>query len=82
MEEDIIVVDEEVDIRDIVDGIMRDEGNEKRKDLDEDREIEEINERDKRMVFIDIWIKGRRIEGMEMMEEIKKKNNELKVVMI
>ncbi len=82
MASDILVVDDEIDIRELVAGILEDEGHETRTAGDADSALEAINERRPRLVFLDIWLQGSRLDGLELLAEIKAQHPELPVVMI
>ncbi|AAN30035.1 hypothetical protein C064_01021 [Brucella suis 63/252] len=82
MAADILVVDDEVDIRDLVAGILSDEGHETRTAFDADSALAAINDRAPRLVFLDIWLQGSRLDGLALLDEIKKQHPELPVVMI
>lgn len=82
MASDILVVDDETDIRDLVAGILSDEGHETRTAFDSDSALAAINDRVPRLVFLDIWLQGSRLDGLALLDEIKKQHPELPVVMI
>lgn len=82
MASDILVVDDETDIRDLVAGILSDEGHETRTAFDSDSALAAINDRVPRLVFLDIWLQGSRLDGLALLDEIKKLHPELPVVMI
>ena len=82
MASDILVVDDEADIRDIVSGILSDEGHETRTAADSDTALQAINDRVPRLVFLDIWLQGSRLDGLALLDEIKSRHPELPVVMI
>lgn len=82
MASDILVVDDEVDIRDIVSGILSDEGHETRTAHDSDSALAAISDRVPRLVFLDVWMKGSRLDGLGLLDEVKSRHPELPVVMI
>ncbi len=82
MAADILVVDDETDIRELVAGILSDEGHETRTAFDADSALAAINDRVPRLVFLDIWLQGSRLDGLALLDEIKKQHPELPVVMI
>ncbi len=82
MAADILVVDDEADIRDIVSGILSDEGHETRTAHDSDSAIAAINDRLPRLVFLDIWMQGSKLDGLALLDEIKTRHPDLPVVMI
>lgn len=82
MAADILVVDDEADIRELVAGILSDEGHEARVAHDADSALAAIDDRVPRLVFLDIWMQGSRLDGLALLDEIKNRHPELPVVMI
>ncbi|ACM36524.1 MULTISPECIES: sigma-54-dependent transcriptional regulator [Rhizobium/Agrobacterium group] len=82
MASDILVVDDEEDIRDIVSGILSDEGHETRTAHDADSALAAISDRAPRLIFLDIWMHGSRLDGLALLDEIKARHPDLPVVMI
>ena len=79
---DILVVDDEADIRELVAGILEDEGHGTRTAGSSDEALAAINDRRPTMIFLDIWLQGSTLDGLELLDEIKKQHPELPVVMI
>jgi len=82
MASEILIVDDEADIRDLVAGILEDEGFVARTARDSDSALAEIANRRPHMVFLDIWLQGSKLDGLQLLEQIKKENADLPVVMI
>ncbi|MBE7185525.1 MAG: sigma-54-dependent Fis family transcriptional regulator [Methylobacterium mesophilicum] len=82
MASDILVVDDEADIRELVAGILSDEGHDTRTAHDSDTALQAIADRVPRLVFLDIWIQGSRLDGLELLDKIKAMHPNLPVVMI
>ncbi|SPL65285.1 nitrogen assimilation response regulator NtrX [Ochrobactrum soli] len=82
MAADILVVDDEADIRELVAGILSDEGHETRTAFDADSALAAIGDRVPRLVFLDIWLQGSRLDGLALLDEINKQHPDLPVVMI
>jgi two-component system, NtrC family, nitrogen regulation response regulator NtrX len=82
MASDILIIDDEEDIRDLVAGILADEGHETRTADGADSALAAITERVPRLVFLDIWLQGSRLDGLALLDEIKKLHPDLPVVMI
>jgi len=82
MASDILVVDDEADIREIVSGILDDEGHETRMAGDSDSALAAISDRVPRLIFLDIWLQGSRLDGLALLDEIKARYPDLPVVMI
>ncbi len=82
MAADILVVDDEADIRDLVSGILEDEGHVPRTARDADEALRSIEERRPHLVVLDIWLQGSRLDGLEVLTQIKKQHPDLPVVII
>ena len=82
MASDILVVDDENDIRDLVAGILEDEGHRCRLARDSDEALLEIEARKPHLVILDIWLQGSRLDGLEVLSIIRKVHPELPVVII
>ncbi|MEW7008249.1 sigma-54-dependent transcriptional regulator [Lentilitoribacter sp. EG35] len=82
MPTDILIVDDEEDIREIVSGILEDEGHETRTAFDSDSALAAIAERVPRLIFLDIWLQGSRLDGLALLDDIKSRYPDLPIVMI
>src|ERR1700741_4834734 len=82
MASDILIVDDEADIRELVAGILEDEGFATRTARDSDTALAEVSNRRPHLVFLDIWLQGSKLDGLQLLEQIKKDNPDLPVVMI
>ena len=82
MSADILVVDDEVDIRDLVAGLLEDEGYRTRKAGSADEALAAIASRRPNLVFLDIWLQGSRLDGLQVLGLIKENHPDLAVVMI
>ncbi|MDZ7824414.1 MAG: sigma-54 dependent transcriptional regulator [Ahrensia sp.] len=82
MKSDILVIDDEEDIREIVSGILEDEGHETRTAFDSDSALAAISDRVPRLIFLDIWMQGSKLDGLELLDEIQAMHPSLPVVMI
>jgi two-component system, NtrC family, nitrogen regulation response regulator NtrX len=82
MASDILIVDDEADIRELVAGILDDEGFTTRTAGDSDSASAEIASRRPDLVFLDIWLQGSKLDGLQLLEEIKRDHANLPVVMI
>ncbi|MFG1376566.1 sigma-54-dependent transcriptional regulator [Xanthobacter autotrophicus] len=79
---DILIVDDEADICELVAGILEDEGYAARTARDADGALAAIAARRPNLVFLDIWLQGSRLDGLELLNEIKAQHPEVPVVMI
>ena len=82
MSADILVVDDETDIRELVAGLLEDEGYRTRKASSADEALAAIAARRPNLVFLDIWLQGSRLDGLQVLELIKQGHPDLAVVMI
>jgi len=82
MASDILIVDDEADIRELVAGILQDEGYLTRTARDSDDALAAIAARRPNLVFLDIWLQGSRLDGLQVLDAIKRENPEVPVVMI
>jgi len=82
MASDILIVDDEEDIRELVAGILSDEGHGARTAKNADEALAAIAMRRPQLVFLDIWLQGSRLDGLQVLEAIQKLHRNLPVVMI
>jgi len=71
MASDILIVDDEADIRELVAGILGDEGHGTRTAKDADEALAAIAARRPHLVFLDIWLQGSRLDGLQVLEKIQ-----------
>lgn len=79
---DILVVDDEADIRELVAGILEDEGHSVRMASDSDAALAAIRARKPSLVVLDIWMQGGGLDGLELLDVVKQLDPDLPVVMI
>ena len=79
---DILVVDDEADIRDLISGILEDEGFSPRSAYDAASTFAALRERVPSLVVLDIWLQNSELDGIEILEEIKKSHPDLPVIII
>lgn len=79
---DILVVDDEEDIRDLVAGVLEDEGYEARTAADSTSALAALRERRPSLVLLDVWLQGSQLDGLELLDEIKRRDPSLPVLMI
>jgi two-component system nitrogen regulation response regulator NtrX len=82
MASDILIVDDEADIRENIAGILEDEGHRTRLARDSDEALKAIEERRPHLVVLDIWLQGSRLDGLEVLNVIKRAHPDLPVVII
>jgi two-component system nitrogen regulation response regulator NtrX len=82
MATDILVIDDEADIRDLVSGILEDEGHQVRAARDSDEALDALRRRSPSLVILDVWLQGSRIDGLELLAMLKEIDADLPVVLI
>ena len=82
MASDILIVDDEFDIRELMAGILEDEGYETRLAANSDETLKAIQARVPRLVVLDVWLQGSRMDGLDLLAAIKEKHPDLPVVVI
>ena len=82
MADDILIVDDEADIRELVSGILQDEGFITRSARDSDDALPHVASRRPNLVFLDIWLQGSRLDGLQLLDAMKGQHPELPIVMI
>ena len=79
---DILVVDDELDIRELVAGVLEDEGYEARVAADSDSALEAVAVRRPSLVLLDVWLQGSKLDGLELLDEIKRRDPSIPVLVI
>jgi DNA-binding response OmpR family regulator len=82
MASDILIVDDEADIRELLAGILQDEGYDTRTARDSDEALSAVVAHQPNLVFLDIWLQGSRLDGLQLLDSLKQEHPELPVVMI
>src|SRR5579863_4940178 len=82
MAADILIVDDEDDIRQLVSGILEDEGHKTRLARNSDEAIAVISARRPHLVLLDIWMQGSKLDGLQLLEVLKQNHANVPVVMI
>jgi two-component system nitrogen regulation response regulator NtrX len=79
---DILIVDDEADIRDLIAGVLQDEGYGTRTAANSDEALAALRERRPSLLILDIWLQGSRIDGIEILEQVKDRDPTLPVIII
>jgi two-component system nitrogen regulation response regulator NtrX len=82
MAHDILIVDDEPDIRMLVTGILRDEGYETREAADSDQALAVFRARRPSLVILDVWLQGSKLDGLQILEAMHREEPVVPVVMI
>ncbi len=79
---DILIVDDERDIRELGAGVLSDEGYDCRTAGGSEEALAAIDERRPSLVLLDVWLHGSPMDGLEVLEAIKEREPELPVIII
>jgi two-component system nitrogen regulation response regulator NtrX len=79
---EVLVVDDEADIRELVSGVLEDEGYAVRTAADSTSALDAIEDRRPSLVLLDVWLQGSRLDGLQMLQEVKRRDPNLPVLMI
>lgn len=79
---DILVVDDEADIRSLIAGVLEDEGYRPRTAADSDATLAALAERRPALLILDIWLQGSKLDGLELLDVVKAKDPGLPVLII
>ncbi|KWV92997.1 sigma-54 dependent transcriptional regulator [Erythrobacter sp. YT30] len=77
---DILIVDDERDIRELVSGVLGDEGYECRTAAESNGALAAIDERRPSLVLLDVWLHGSEMDGLELLDAIKVREPDLPVI--
>ena len=76
---EVLVVDDEADIRELVAGVLEDEGYSVRTAADSSGALEAIEDRRPSLVLLDVWLQGSRLDGLQLLEQVKTRDPTLPV---
>ena len=79
---DILIVDDEADIRDLISDLLRDESHSARTAHDADSAFAEIEQTPPDLIILDIWLQGSRMDGIEILKSVKRDNPGIPIVII
>ncbi|MDP2740325.1 MAG: sigma-54 dependent transcriptional regulator [Pseudorhodobacter sp.] len=79
---DILIVDDERDIRELIADILKDEGFATRTAANSDECMAEINAEPPALMILDIWLKDSRMDGIDILKHVKRDNPDVPVVII
>ena len=82
MAADILIIDDEADIRGLIAGILEDEGYETRLAHNSDAALAEVSQRRPSLIILDIWLMGSKLDGLDLLNIIKEKHPEVPVIII
>jgi len=82
MAHDILIVDDERDICTLIAGILEDEGHTARRAHNSTEAIEAVRQRRPALVILDVWLQGSELDGLQILEVIRREDPPIPVVMI
>ncbi|MBS0219782.1 MAG: sigma-54-dependent Fis family transcriptional regulator [Proteobacteria bacterium] len=82
MGHDILIVDDERDICTLIAGILEDEGHTARRAHNSTEAIDSIRQRRPALVILDVWLQGSELDGLQILELIRREEPPIPVVMI
>ncbi len=82
MAHEVLIVDDEADIRMLINGVLSDEGYDVREAGDSDSALEAIRARRPSLVILDIWLQNSKLDGLELLQVIMREQPSMPVMMI
>ncbi len=82
MPHEILIVDDEPDIRLLIDGVLRDEGYETAQAADSDQALAAFRARRPSLAILDVWLQGSRLDGLGIMTAFHREEPQVPVVII
>ena len=79
---DILIVDDEKDIRELIADILKDEGFATRMAANSDECMEAINAEAPALMILDIWLKDSRMDGIDILKTVKRDNPDIPIIII
>ncbi len=82
MKSEILIVEDEADIRSLIAGILSDEGYAVREADGSAQALERFRERTPSLIILDVWLKGSDMDGIELLDHFKANNSDIPVILI
>jgi len=82
MKYDVLIVEDEDDIRDMVAGILSDEGYDVRQASMSEQAVEAVKARVPSLIVLDVWLKGSSMDGIELLDHFKASHPNLPIIII
>jgi two-component system, NtrC family, nitrogen regulation response regulator NtrX len=82
MSSDILVIDDEADIRDLISGILEDAGHQVRTARDSDEAIGAVQQRRPTLAILDVWLQGSQIDGLDLLAVLRETDPDMPVIVI
>jgi len=80
--QDILIVEDETDIRTLIAGILQDEGHQTREAATSDEALAAVRAREPNLVILDVWLKGSSMDGIELLDTLKQSAPDLPIIII
>lgn len=77
---DILIVDDEQDIRDLVAGVLEDDGYSTRTAASADAALAALDDRLPSLILLDVWLRGSSMDGLELLKAIKTRDKQIPVI--
>jgi two-component system, NtrC family, nitrogen regulation response regulator NtrX len=77
---DILIVDDEKDIRDLVSGVLDDDGYQTRTAATAEAALTAVDERLPSLMLLDVWLRGSSMDGLELLQLLKQKHPKIPVI--
>ena len=82
MKSDVLIVEDEADIRAMISGILEDEGSDVREAATSSDALAAVKSRKPDLVVLDVWLKGSDMDGIELLSELKGRYPNMPVIVI
>ncbi len=82
MKHDVLIVEDESDIRAMIAGILEDEGYKAHQAATSEQALESIRTRLPGLLILDVWLEGSSMDGIELLDVVKKDHPNLPVIII
>ena len=82
MTAEVLIVDDEADIRELIGGILEDEGYVVRSADSADAALDAIRARKPDLVLLDVWLQGSRLDGLEILGVLQGMDDMMPVILI
>jgi two-component system nitrogen regulation response regulator NtrX len=82
MTSDVLIVEDEDDIRAMISGILEDDGYQVREAATSQVALEAVKSREPNLVVLDVWLKGSEMDGIELLAALKLRHKNLPVIVI
>lgn len=80
--QDVLIVEDETDIRNLIAGILQDEGYETREAATSEEALNAVRKREPNLIILDVWLKGSSMDGIELLDMLKESSPDLPVIII